>query len=853
MIYKFSGNEVPKVKQVGGKAKALIETTKAGFPVPEGIALSVEFFNSWLTAIKSSEEWQAMLDNTNKENCNLVKNKAMNFKFSADMEKSFKAEMASLQGEVFAVRSSSPEEDLEGTSFAGMYETLLGQRRETLEKAIAEAFSSCFDFRVMSYKKQHGMDIENTSIAVVVQRQIVSDVSGVGFSLNPLNNCYDEVMINASFGLGEAIVSGIVRPDTYIVDSIKNEITEKQVNEKQIGLWLKNDGGIYEKDNHEPKKQALKDEQILELAALIKNCEKHFDMPMDTEWAFEDSKLYLLQSRPITTYLPLFKELVTQPGDKKNLYLDMICMTQGFTESFSVLGLEIWKKLFSELGGFDLPEGMDGITLYYHGRHYFHIPNVLAGLGKMGQYMIYNYDGSVERIINSINLDEYMHNKKLPRVKKAKRNMLKMYLSLAPSLIRASLLDYKKVQAEYLEVTKNARKRFKEELNLNIPFADAIKDALNVLNNVVMQQGAVVAGINAERILKKMFKNQEVESYIAAMGAKVNPTSLMGIHMYRLASYTEVQETKTPEEFARRLSGKEYSKKFIDDYEAYMFEYGSRGYREIDVATTRAYEDPSSFFMRLKDINLVDNKMSSSEERSKEGYNKLLELAKKGGFEKKFRKNAEVYQNLFGYREEKKVMMVLMINKLRKIALAKGEVFVSQGRLDRKEEIFDLTISQIQKAEQHETFNMRNERAKNLEPYDTVRHVRHWPIIIDSRGKIFHAIKKSKEGDLIGDPISQGITRGYAKVMHAPDEKHLEPGEILVTFATEPSWTPIFSNASAVVMEIGGTLQHGAIIAREYGLPCVGGLTGATSMIKDGDMIEVDGTNGIVRILEELQ
>lgn len=123
----------------------------------------------------------------------------------------------------------------------------------------------------MAYKKLHGMDLDRTSIAVVVMRQIASDVSGVGFSLNPLNNCYDKVMINASFSLGESIVSGIVTPDTYIFDSVKNAITEKQVNEKQIGLWLKNNGGIEEKTNKEPKKQVLTNEQILELSALVKN------------------------------------------------------------------------------------------------------------------------------------------------------------------------------------------------------------------------------------------------------------------------------------------------------------------------------------------------------------------------------------------------------------------------------------------------------------------------------------------------------------------------------------------------------------------------------------------------------
>lgn len=851
MIYHFNLQQIPPLSQVGGKAKALMETTKSGFPVPEGIALSVQFFGSWLQEIKSSEEWKTMLKNTSKDTCDAIKNKAKGLKFSSGMEKVFEDEMAGLQGEVFAVRSSSPEEDLKVTSFAGMYETFLGQKRNNLKEAVAKAFSSCFDFRVMAYKKQHGIELEGTSIAVIIQRQIASDISGVGFSLNPLNNCYDEVMINASFGLGEAIVSGTVTPDTYVVDTIKNEIIQKQINEKKLGIWLDPDGGIFEKNNTQPKRQALEDGQILELTTLIKKCESYYKMPMDTEWAFEEGKLYLLQSRPITTYLPLFKELVTKPGEDKNIYLDIIGMTQGLSESMSVLGLEVWKKLFSEVGGLNFPEGQDGVTFYCNGRHYFHVGNMLAGLGKLGEFMVYGYDGSVKRIVESIEIKDYIPKRKLPKVKEAKKNIIKIYLSLAPSMIRASLLDYKKVLAQYLEVTGEARSYFSKEIEPSTSFAEATRESFEVLNKIITQQGIVVAGINAERSLKKMFKGKEVEALISAMGAKVNPTSQMGNHMYKLAIYPEIQQTKTPEEFAMRLKQSDYSNAFLMDYEAYMETFGSRCYREIDIATARSYEDPASFFKRLQDINIKDTKLGRSKERSEEAYAQLSELARQGGFFKKFKKTADIYQNTFGYREEKKVMMVLLVNQLRRLALIKGEDFVSLGRLAKKEEIFDLTIEQIQKAEQDRSFDMKNARTKNLQPYETVSHVKRWPIIMDSRGKIFTAMKKSEEGDLVGDPIAQGTIKGYAKVMHAPDEKHLEPGEILVTIATEPSWTPIFSNASAVVMEIGGTLQHGAVIAREYGLPCVGGLTGATSMIHDGDLIEVDGTNGIVKIIKK--
>ena len=139
----------------------------------------------------------------------------------------------------------------------------------------------------------------------------------------------------------------------------------------------------------------------------------------------------------------------------------------------------------------------------------------------------------------------------------------------------------------------------------------------------------------------------------------------------------------------------------------------------------------------------------------------------------------------------------------------------------------------------------------NLEPRKVMAGVTRFPSFIDSRGKIFRRIVEAKDGEFAGMAVSNGIYKGRAKVLLSPYEKSLEPGDILVTVATEPSWTPVFVNASAVVLEVGGGLQHGAIIAREYGLPCVSGLPGVTKMIKDGDLLEVDGTNGIVRVFEE--
>lgn len=206
--------------------------------------------------------------------------------------------------------------------------------------------------------------------------------------------------------------------------------------------------------------------------------------------------------------------------------------------------------------------------------------------------------------------------------------------------------------------------------------------------------------------------------------------------------------------------------------------------------------------------------------------------------------------SLFGYREHPKHIIVQSIAKLHDKALELGKRLAFEGKLNDAYHIFDLRLEEIEKVESGMNINLEACREKNLLQYRKIEHIKGWPIIIDSRGKIISSKVIAEDGDFIGSAIAPGKIIGKAKVLHSPYEKPLNPGEILVTKCTEPSWTPIFINAAGVVMELGGPLQHGGIIAREYGIPCVSGLIGITDEIKDGDLIEVDGTNGIVKVLE---
>jgi phosphohistidine swiveling domain-containing protein len=869
--YSFdsAASKTATLSEVGGKALSLIESTQAGFPVPGGFVLTVSFFKPWLQSIKSTSEWKTFVQDPTKQACDAVKARCATLTLDASQEKNvneaWKEAFESDQGSnklLVAVRSSSPEEDLAGTSFAGGYETTLGVTQTTLANALIASFESAFDYRIVQYKNKIGMAVDEPKIAVVVQRQIASDVSGVAFSLNPSNNCYDEVVISANFGLGESVVGGIVTPDTYTVDIVKEEIISKQVADKEFAIWLQEDtGGTRQEDNKDPSAQALSDEQILEVAAMVSNVESYREgTPVDIEWAFQNNELFLLQSRPVTAFIPLFPEMITERGEEKNLYLDAIVMTQGFSEPMSVLGLDIWFRMFEKAKPhMTFLNGKHGLVWNINGREYIHISNMLKC--PSGRVMVEKAfamsDKSLGRAIDSIELDEYTPSHPLPGAWKFIWFTLRQLFQMLPNMLfgmfwgKKALLNYQEYSQELFDDCLN------DEYLKNCPFDDTVKVLMNRFEGLVPRLGFLINFFISRGRVHKLFRgNEEADKMLISlcMDLDGNPTSEMGHMMVNLASRPEIQETKTSGEFLTRLDTKTYSDEFMTAYDEYIRKFGCRGMKEIDVATPRTYEKQNELFDQLKQIDIEHNAIKTVMERRQEAYDKLLELAVEMNKGDKFRYHANVIQTMGGYREHPKYIYVAINAMLRRRALQLGERFVQQGRLKRVDQVFDLNVEELTAAEADDSMKLLPLVEKNLEAYKSVESVKDWPVLIDSRGKIIRAPRRqedAEEGCLLGDAISPGVVSGRAKVLNEPYEKPLERGEILIAKCTEPSWTPIFINCAAVVMEVGGVMQHGAIIAREYGIPCVSGIDKATKIIKDGALLQVNGSDGEVRIVEE--
>jgi pyruvate,water dikinase len=334
----------------------------------------------------------------------------------------------------------------------------------------------------------------------------------------------------------------------------------------------------------------------------------------------------------------------------------------------------------------------------------------------------------------------------------------------------------------------------------------------------------------------------------------------MGEMMYALAVSDVIRRFENAGDFTADLQARRLPTAFLQLWDQFMAEFGMRCPGEIDVATPRPKEQPDQFFAQLKAMALSiqsrdDAPSFFTEARAKReaAYASLYALALKKGRKKAqaFEKYYKTWLTFGGYRETPKHYVINVIDLFRQQALTLGRTFTAAGRLDRPDQIFDLTIADIDRAQTEPMLDLRALAQERSQLTNRIRRNHLAARIIDSRGKIFFPPRQdTADGALVGVPISPGVARGRVKVFHYSNEKQLLPGEILVTRATDPGWTPLFLNAGGIILEIGGALQHGAVVAREYGIPCVSGLDRATELLLDGQLVEVDGSNGIVRILE---
>lgn len=854
--------------------------------VPSGFALSVDFFNPWVEQVVTSKRWKEaepkLVGPEAVAVCNTLKEFAKALPLTGEQSqvlKKLQTEISSWPNKLAAVRSSAPEEDGAGSSFAGVFETKLGVTPTSLEDAVRECFCSVFDYRVFSYAGAH-----KPSFAAVVMEMVDSYKAGVAFSANPLNSDLDEILIDSSWGLGESVVDGSVVADRFIWDKVAKTQVLKTVGSKAQERKLKSDGGVEIRPVAEERQAicTLSDAELTQLANLVAAVEATYGIPMDTEWAFtEDGKLRLLQARPITTIHPLEPSMLTAPGERRALYWDPniaseATTTSPFTYMDNALYADVTVLAMGFQGKLTIPEDSNSIFFSGSNRQYLNLSHLLSIPGVDSSVIAKEeelLDGYLAALLYGDECSDAKYkSKRLPEDMNCRNGW-----SLLRKLPLCDMMTvYKKFQDDPTGANKElkeARDQFKVRITELIQkgpangLASYTEDCFQAARAMVrIQMGGLWTALAVWKELDEIRRNgktqKEKDDADALLGGfEGDPLVEMNVAMYSLA---QKLPSKVWEEYKDKLSdlaglidknikgqSSALPAEFISSWKDFMDKYGFDGNDQIFVSSPRYHEQPEMLLakLRMNAGDVKDPNQSFGEKVQKRKEVQDAQLAAAGCWSRSsISKRNKYLDEILWVRQAPKLSYAQVYDALRRGVLSCAQRLVDAGRLDDKNDIFHLGVPEVDRMLNEPGFNGREIIAPRKKRYLLSKSAKSCPFLIDSRSRILKPnVVKSEPGTLVGAPISPGRARGIVRVLDSPTDK-LEPGEVLATVLTDPAWTPLFVGCSAVILQIGGALQHGALCAREYGKPAVSNID-VTAELKTGMEVEVNGDTGVVTIL----
>ena len=885
----------------GGKGANLARLTQAGLPVPDGFILTTQAYRDFVVANQLEERILAALPAEASLDPDALEASSQQIRalFAAgQMPTPLEADLhfayAALGMLPVAVRSSATAEDTLELSFAGQQDTYLNIIDDTaLRNAVVNCWSSLWTARAIGYRTHNGVPHAGLSLAVVVQRMVPSDVSGVLFTANPLTGLRSEMVVDAAFGLGEALVSGQVEPDHYIVDAATQKIIRKNLGAKAKALHGQSGGGTAWQDADRSRQQALPDEQILNLARLGRQIEDQYGLPQDIEWALAGNRLFILQARPITSLYPTPEGMPAEPLK----VMASFGAIQGLLSPITPLGRDTMCWIVSIAAGllnFRVTAETQTIVFTAGERLWMNLSTpmrnsigrrlVRAGLGMI--------EPSVQQAINEIWDDPRLQPGKPGVSWRARRQIAHLMIPLAwnmllnlaaPSRRRAAivaegekLLD--EFKANIAAIHQNGRARLERVAGLLpdivvhwlpptfLRFVSGVAGgmaSLNALNKLAdsLHNGSGEAGRQANR-------NLVLE---ITRGAPHNPTTEMDLALWqtaqgiqRNASLLQYFRSRTPGELGNAWKDGSIISDAKAALQPFIDRYGGRGLAEIDLGRERWVENPTPVIEALVGYLKTDDPAQAPDvvfQRSADSalaaldqLTNRLRASRGGWFKARLAKFfASRMRQLLGMRENPKFFAVRLFNLIRQELLSCGKELAADGEIDRADDLFFLTYKELDElAKQGGSPELCERIASRRRAYDLEMHRRQIPRLLLSNGRAFYAGIQSAAGadSLAGSPVSPGSVEGLVHVVLNPHQAGLLPGEIMVCPGTDPSWTPLFLTAGGLIMEVGGMMTHGAVVAREYGIPAVVGVDQATTRLKTGMRIRLDGSTGQIVILE---
>ena len=859
-VLGFQEIDQTQVAVVGGKGAQLGELSRReGIRVPAGFCVTTDAFRRIMAEAPSIGDRLDRLSRLNPDDREAIRALSAEIRRTLeriaipdDLAAAITRSLARLgERAAYAVRSSATAEDLPTASFAGQHDTYLNVVGPTaILEHISRCWASLFTERAVTYRLRNGFDHRKVHMAVVVQQMVFPHAAGILFTADPVTSNRMVVSVEASFGLGEAMVSGLVNADVYKVRD--GEIVAKVVATKQLAIHASPAGGTLELAI-EPERQeqpALTDAQVVQLAQLGRRIEAHFGHPQDIEWCLVDYEFQIVQSRQITTLFP-----IPAAGDRENHVYVSVGHQQMMTDPMKPLGLSLWQlttpRPMSEAGGrlfVDVTQALGSPT----SRAY-----LLKALGRSDPLI----GDALQTILERGDLIPSLPDEDPGRTP---AGGAQAQIETDPAIV-AELIG--RSQASTAAVQRDIRTKSGAAM-FDFILAD-IQELKRILFDPQSLQ-VITAAMDATWWLNEQLQAWLGETNTADMltqSVPHNVTSEMGLALLDVADVIRPHPDVVA--FLQHVEGEGFLDELAkvaggqvarDAIRTYLDKYGMRCVGEIDITRPRWSERPTTLVpVILGNIKTFEpgagpRRFEQGRQEAWKKEQELLErlLALPDGERKaeEAKQMIDRVRTFSGYREYPKYGMVSRYFIYKRALLEEAKRLVQAHVLRETDDIFYLTFQELHDVVRtHQVDDqLIRQRKDAFRSYQAVTP----PRVLTSDGEVVAGTYRREDlpiGALIGLPVSAGIVEGRARVILDIGKADLEPGDILVTAYTDPSWSPLFVAINGLVTEVGGLMTHGAVIAREYGLPAVVGVENATHLIQDGQRIRLNGTQGYIEIL----
>lgn len=859
------------VSLVGGKGWNLGRLDRYGFSIPQGGVLNAKAYDEYIKHNQLQEIVGNLISSTALENLDeadvkdrlgQLREKIMVGSMPPSIAEELSGWLNSRDGlkKAWAVRSSSVAEDSEKASFAGIHDSFLNVcGLDDILSAVKGCYASLWSPRAVAYRKKMNISDTDVKTAVVVMKMVEAKAAGVGFTCDLLSGRQDVMVVNANFGLGESVVSGTVEPDTYYLEAeainAGPRLIARKIGRKQgMTIRRENEGTQFIESAEISSQQVLRDKEIEKLGRLLLrvfdalgNSEKH----QDVEWVYDGREFVLVQARPVTT-LPrkTFPVLKNQPDIWSNgNYRDAVPMVQ------SPLNRRLMKNIIDTIHytsftrlDYQLPDGIQ-FSRFYNGRLYCNLPAYQWGMydsmGSRPEGFNVFWGGHQPTIdIGDLKPQPGFENRAMEfgaLVNQARQNSAKIWEQVSTSV--------RKITEKRLEhwTDQDFITRYDE--------LGRITGALANEFNSLAAVGSMPVVFLLET-LNKYFEGRELMMLNALMvGGTEGITS--ADQGYKLVELAEI--TRKDADAAKYLSGTSFDplvweelpecSVFKQAFCEFIKEYGHRAVYELDIINPRWNEDPTYLLGIIQSTMNTADLGKLREEQKEKQKRAWLEIKDKvpASEHSSIRDLIRESQAGAAVREKTKSMLALIMNTYRIIARELGHRFYERALIKEPDDIFFCTWPEL--------FSVLSCEWDGRGIQDLIAVRKDWmremeslappDVIYGETPKFTEPITGGSNNCLVGVPVATGKSSGSVRLISHPDEGgRLQPGEVMVAPSTDPGWTPLFLKAGAVVMETGGFLSHGAIVAREYGIPAVVNIPGVMGILEEGQTIVVDGDNG---------